>query len=86
MKELYAATTTESVLLIIGASILISGIIIGCAMIRDYRNYLNEHIKARFTLADFFRRERFYLFLFLVRKRLRVYTLPFIVKVLTFAP
>lgn len=65
MKELYAATTTESVLLIIGASILISGIIIGCAMIRDYRNYLNEHIKARFTLADFFRRERFYLFLFL---------------------
>ena len=56
MKELYAATTTtESVLLIIG-----------CAMIRDYRNYLNEHIKARFTLADFFRRERFYLFLFLV--------------------
>ena len=59
MKELYAATTTESVLLIIGASILISGIIIGCAMIRDYRNYLNEHIKARFTLADFFRRERF---------------------------
>lgn len=66
MKELYAATTTESVLLIIGASILISGIIIGCAMIRDYRNYLNEHIKARFTLADFFRRERFYLLLFLV--------------------
>ncbi len=65
MKELYAATTTESVLLIIGASILISGIIIGCAMIRDYRNYLNEHIKARFTLADFFRRERFYLFLVL---------------------
>lgn len=58
-------TTAEFTLFILGVSILISGIIIFYAMIREYQNYLDDHWKAEFSLADFIKREQFYIYLFL---------------------
>lgn len=58
-------TTAEFTIFILGVSILISGIIIFYAMIREYQNYLDDHRKAEFSLADFIKREQFYIYLFL---------------------
>ena len=55
----------ELALLIIGVFVLILGIILGYAMIHEYRMYLEEHRKARITFRDFFKQEQFYIFLFL---------------------
>ena len=55
----------ELALLIIGAGALILGIILGYAMIHEYRMYLENHWKARYSLCDFIKRERFYIYLFL---------------------
>ena len=56
----------ELALLIIGVFALILGIVLGYAMIHEYKMYLEEHRKARFSFSDFFKQERFYIFLFLV--------------------
>lgn len=58
-------TTAEFTIFILGASILISGIIIFYAMIREYQNCLDDHWKAEFSLADFIKRGQFYIYLFL---------------------
>jgi len=58
-------TTAEFTIFILGVSILISGIIIFYAMIREYQNYLDDYWKAEFSLADFIKREQFYIYLFL---------------------
>ena len=55
----------ELALLIIGAGALILGIILGYAMIHEYRMYLEDHWKARYSFRDFIKRERFYIFLLL---------------------
>ena len=55
----------ELALLIIGAGALILGIILGYAMIHEYRMYLENHWKARYSFRDFIKRERFYIFLLL---------------------
>ena len=55
----------ELALIIIGVAVLITGIIFGYAMIHEYRMYLEEHRKARFSFSDFFRKEQFYIFLLL---------------------
>ena len=52
-------------LLIIGLFVLVVIIIFGYAMIHEYRMYLEEHRKARFSFRDFIKRERFYIFLLL---------------------
>ena len=52
-------------LLIIGLFVLVVIIIFGYAMIHEYRMYLEEHWKARYSFRDFIKRERFYIFLLL---------------------
>ena len=55
----------ELALIIIGVFVLIVGIILGYAMIHEYRMYLENHWKARYSFRDFIKRERFYIFLLL---------------------
>ena len=52
-------------LIIIGVFILILCMILGYAMINDYRSYLENHWKAHYSFRDFIKRERFYIFLLL---------------------
>ena len=66
MKEfLETIPRIELALIIIGVFILILVIILGYAMIHEYRMYLEDHCKARFSFRDFFKQEQFYIFLFL---------------------
>ena len=66
MKEiLETIPRIELALLIIGVFAFILGTIFGYAMIHEYRMYLENHRKARFSLSDFFKRELFYIFLLL---------------------
>ena len=66
MKEiLETIPRIELALIIIGVAVLITGIISVYAMIHEYRMYLEDHWKARFSFRDFFKQERFYIFLFL---------------------
>ena len=67
MKEiLETIPRIELALIIIGVFALMLGIIFVYAMIHEYRMYLEDHWKARFSFSDFFKQERFYIFLFLV--------------------
>lgn len=52
-------------LLALGVSILVMGIILAYAMIREYCSYLEDNWKARYSFLDFIKRERFYIYLFL---------------------
>ena len=54
----------ELALLIIGVFALILGIVLGYAMIHQYKMYLEEHRKARFSFLDFIKMGHFYIFLF----------------------
>ena len=65
MKEiLESIPRIELALIIIGVFVLILGIIFGYAMIHEYRMYLENHWKARYSFRDFIKRERFYIYLF----------------------
>ena len=67
MKEIFETMPRiELALIIIGVGVLILGIILGYAMIHEYRMYLEDHWKARYSFCDFIKRERFYIFLLLV--------------------
>ena len=66
MKEmLETIPRIELALIIIGVFVLILGIILGYAMIHEYRMYLENHWKARYSFRDFIKRERFYIYLLL---------------------
>ena len=66
MKEiLETMPRIELALIIIGVAALMLGILFGYVMIHEYRMYLEDHWKARFSFRDFFKQERFYIFLFL---------------------
>ena len=66
MKEmLETMPRIELALIIIGVFVLLLCIIFGYAMINDYRSYLENHWKARYSFRDFIKRERFYIYLFL---------------------
>lgn len=54
----------ELALLIIGVFALILGIVLGYAMIHEYKMYLEEHRKVRFSFLDFIKMGHFYIFLF----------------------
>ena len=54
----------ELALLIIGVFALILGLVLGYAMIHEYKMYLEEHRKARFSFLDFIKMGHFYIFLF----------------------
>ena len=67
MKEIIETMPRiELALIIIGVFVLILCLIFGYAMIHEYRMYLEDHRKARFSFRDFFKQEQFYIFLFLV--------------------
>ena len=66
MKEMIETMPRiELALIIIGVFILILCMILGYAMRNDYRSYLENHWKARYSFRDFIKRERFYIYLFL---------------------
>ena len=66
MKEiLETIPRIELALIIIGTAALMLGIIFGYAMIHEYRMYLENHWKARYSFRDFIKRERFYIYLLL---------------------
>ena len=66
MKEMIETMPRiELALIIIGVFILILCMILGYAMINDYRSYFENHWKARYSFRDFIKRERFYIFLLL---------------------
>ena len=66
MKEMIETMPRiELALIIIGVFILILCMILGYVMINDYRSYLENHWKARYSFCDFIKRERFYIYLFL---------------------
>ena len=53
MKEiLETMPRIELALIIIGVAVLITGIIFVYAMIHEYRMYLEDHWKARFSFSD----------------------------------
>ena len=65
MKELLETIPRiELALIIIGVFALMLGIIFVYAMIHEYRMYLDDHYKARYSFRDFIKRERFYIYLF----------------------
>ena len=54
MKELLETIPRiELALIIIGVFVLILGIILGYAMIHEYRIYFDDHYKARYSFRDF---------------------------------
>ena len=66
MKEIIETIPRiELALIIIGVFVLILGIILGYAMIHEYRMYLENHWKACYSFRDFIKRERFYIYLLL---------------------
>ena len=66
MKEIIETMPRiELALIIIGVFVLILCMILGYAMIHEYRSYLENHWKARYSFRDFIKRERFYIFLLL---------------------
>ena len=66
MKEMIETMPRiELALIIIGVFILILCMILGYAMINDYRSYLENHWTARYSFRDFIKRERFHIYLFL---------------------
>ena len=55
----------EQAILIVALSLLLFAIVMGYAMVQDYRIYLDENYKARYSFCDFIKRGRFYIYLFL---------------------
>ena len=51
----------EQAILIVALCLLLFAIVMGYAMVQDYRIYLDENYKARYSLCDFIKRERFYI-------------------------
>ena len=67
MKEIFETMPRiELALIIIGVFALMLGILFGYVMIHEYRMYLEDHWKARFSFRDFLKREQFYIILLLV--------------------
>lgn len=56
----------EQLYFCVGLIILVGAIVIICAMVNDYREYLDAHLRTRFRLREFLREEKF-LFLSLLR-------------------
>ena len=55
----------EQAIFIVALCLLLFAIVMGYAMVQDYRIYLDENYKARYSFRDFIKRERFYIFLLL---------------------
>ena len=53
----------EQAILIVALCLLLFALVMSYAMVQDYRIYLDENYKARYSFCDFIKRERFYIFL-----------------------
>ena len=58
-------TKEEQAIFIVALCLLLFAIVMSYAMVQDYRIYLDENYKARFSSRDFFKQEQFYIFLFM---------------------
>ena len=56
-------TKEEQAIFIVALFLLLFAIVMGYAMVQDYRIYLDENYKARYSFCDFIKRERFYIYL-----------------------
>ena len=56
-------TKEEQAILIVALCLLLFAIVMSYAMVQDYRIYLDENYKARYSFCDFIKRERFYIYL-----------------------
>ena len=59
-------TKEEQAIFIVVLFLLLFAIVMSYAMVQDYRIYLDENYKARYSFCDFIKRERYYIYLFLV--------------------
>ena len=55
----------EQAIFIVALCLLLFAIVMGYAMVQDYRIYLDENYKARYSFCDFIKRGRYYIYLFL---------------------
>ena len=55
----------EQAIFIVALFLLLFALVMSYAMVQDYRIYLDENYKARYSFCDFIKRERFYIFQFL---------------------
>lgn len=53
----------EQAILIVALCLLLFAVVMSYAMVQDYRIYLDENYKARYSFCDFIKRERFYIYL-----------------------
>ena len=53
----------EQAIFIVALCLLLFAIVMSYAMVQDYRIYLDENYKARYSFCDFIKRERFYIYL-----------------------
>ena len=55
----------EQAILIVALFLLLFALVMSYAMVQDYRIYLDENYKARYSFCDFIKRGRYYIYLFL---------------------
>ena len=53
----------EQAIFIVALFLLLFALVMSYAMVQDYRIYLDENYKARYSFCDFIKRERFYIYL-----------------------
>ena len=58
-------TKDEQAILIVALFLLFFAIVMSYAMVQDYRIYLDDNYKARYSFCDFIKRGRYYIYLFL---------------------
>ena len=56
-------TKEEQAIFFVALFLLIFALVMSYAMVQDYRMYLDENYKARYSFCDFTKRERFYIYL-----------------------
>ena len=56
-------TKEEQAIFIVVLFLLFFALVMSYAMVQDYRIYLDENYKARYSFCDFIKRERFYIYL-----------------------
>ena len=66
MENIIQTFTKEGqAIFIVALCLLLFAIVMGYAMVQDYRIYLDENYKARYSFCDFIKRESFYIYLYL---------------------
>ena len=56
-------TKEEQAIFFVALFLQIFALVMSYAMVQDYRMYLDENYKARYSFCDFIKRERFYIYL-----------------------